>query len=256
MIWKSSRHWRYPISIISDPDLPCNSQMLTMLCSRGPQDSPPTEAKALSPVLGGLVGDIMNVASAILDDGSNIANDVSSQGNALQTKAAADSPTQVSVVFNGGAGIVASIMSEVNSIVNDATGVIGGVVGDAPSVVGMIIGGVTGGSTPNTSLRAAATSSSTISSEPQEFLPQSHSSTALPMNSKSFKPAFAGFQSITSFGRMLTPRCSDIRCHSSTELELFSYPGCCTLSRDGYDYHNSMLRASKHCDLYCYGDLA
>ena len=35
---------------------------------------------------------------------------------------------------DGGAGIVASIMSEVNSIVNDATGVIGGVVGDATRV--------------------------------------------------------------------------------------------------------------------------
>jgi hypothetical protein len=163
------------------------SQMLTIVCSRGPQDTPSTEAKAVSPVLGGLLGDVSNVASAILEDGSNVASDLSSQGNALQTNAApatADTPTHVSVVFNGVAGIVASILSEVSSIVNDATAVVGGVEGDVTSVVGMIIGGVTSGSTLNTALVAAATSNSTSSAEPQEFLPMSHSSTSLPMNSK------------------------------------------------------------------------
>jgi hypothetical protein len=96
-----------------------------------------------------------------------------------------DSPTQISVVFNGGAAVIASIMSEVNSIVNDATGIIGGVVGDATSVVGMIIVGVTGSST--TILNTASVNGSTTSSEPQEFLPQSQSSNVLPMNSSSSK---------------------------------------------------------------------
>ena len=134
------------------------------------------KAKALSPVLGGLLGDVTNVASAILDDGSNVANNVAPPGNALQSKAIVDIPTQVSVVFDGGTGIVVSILSEVNSIVNDATGIIGGIVGDATSVVGMIIGGVT--STSN-GQATSASNSSTASRDQQEILPQSHSTTAI-----------------------------------------------------------------------------
>jgi len=134
---------------------------------RGAQEEPHTEVK----------GDVSNVASAILDGGSNIANDVSSEGKALQSKAAVDTSTQVSVAFDGGAGMVASIMSEVNSIVNDDT-----------SVVEIITGGITSGMTTNVGQSAAfasgSTNSSTTSSEPQDLLPQSHSSTTSPISSR------------------------------------------------------------------------
>ena len=88
----------------------------------------------------------------------------------------ADGPPQVSAVFDGGTGIVVSILSEVNSIINDATGIMGGVVGDATSVVGMIIGGVTSTSSGQTT---STSNSSTSSREPQEVLPQSHSTTVI-----------------------------------------------------------------------------
>jgi hypothetical protein len=133
------------------------------------------KAKALSPVLGNLLGDVTNVATAILDDGSNVANNVASLGDALQSKAMADGPTQVSAVFDGGTRIAVSILSEVNSIVNDATGIIGDVVGDVTSVVGMIIG-VTSTSNGQTT---SASNSLTTSREPQEVLPQSHSTSTI-----------------------------------------------------------------------------
>jgi hypothetical protein len=140
----------------------------------------PTEAKALSPALSGLLGEVTNVASAIPDSGSDAANNVVSQNNALQSKAAGDTPdtpTQVSVVFDGGAGVVASILSEVNGIVNDATGIIGGVVGDATSVLGVVVGGVTNTGTGTGQGQSTAATNSSTTSEPPELLPQSHRST-------------------------------------------------------------------------------
>ena len=153
---------------------------------------------------------------------------------ALQTKAADN--TQVSIVFNGGAGAVASIMSQVNSLVNDATGIVGGVVEDSTIVVGAIIGEVT--STLLNPGPGFAVMSSSTSPEPQDFSPQSHSAL---INSEFLDPICQNF---------LTFR-SHVSCYSS-KLKLFH----CSLSCNGYDHNNSLLPRSDYCYLSCHRDLA
>jgi hypothetical protein len=132
--------------------------------------------KAVDP-LGGLLGDVTNIAGAILGEGSNIASNILGESNSLVSTAAGSN--NAAAVLNG--GTAREVLTNVNSVVNQATSIIGNVVGDAASLVGGILAGLT-----TASNLVVVSSSSIISSisrtvlplaaattsEPQEFLPQ------------------------------------------------------------------------------------
>ena len=128
------------------------------------------------------MNDIRDIASAIRDATPIIGSEVISQANVLPSNSA--STTEMSDVFNGGAGLVASIFSEVNILTTGVSSTIEGAIGNATSIVSMVVGGVTSSGIIHTGFGASATSSSSTSSVPQGLLPQSHGLTP-PMNSKS-----------------------------------------------------------------------
>jgi hypothetical protein len=148
--------------------------------------------KAVDP-LGGLFGDVTNIAGAILSEDSKIASNILSEGNSLVSTAAGSN--NAAGVMNGGTDRVSSVLTDVNSVVNQATSIIGNVVGDAASLVKSILAGATTASNlvvVSSSLAISSISRTVLplaaatTSEPQEFLPQFACQSSLPASVSPF----------------------------------------------------------------------
>ena len=128
----------------------------------------PGQAKDLSSNMNHIIGDIAEVASAILDGGNKIASAASQGAVGLQ---ATPLPAGSSILSAG----ASSVLRDVNGQINQATSIVAGIIGDATSIVGSMLAEATNPSKIGvlSNITTVSNSSSSTSREPQEFLPQS-----------------------------------------------------------------------------------
>jgi hypothetical protein len=155
-----------------------SSHQLTSSSHRSVLDAIPksnTELKAVEPPIGDLFGDITDVASAIINGGSNIASNVASQGADLAGLAAASSALSTVAPQLGQAAMMSSVLQQVHNAIAEATEILESVVNAATSIVGSMLAEATNpsniGALAIVKTSSAALLTSTMS-EPHEFLPQ------------------------------------------------------------------------------------
>jgi hypothetical protein len=134
--------------------------------------------KALNPVEGGVLNAVEAVASALLGDGSDIANNVQAQASTLTATIIPVGTKEASLILGGGSTQVPTALAEATGAINQATGVVGGIFSAANSIVASVVAGAVNASnigilsTSMSMSKTASGQSPSSTSEPQEFLSQ------------------------------------------------------------------------------------
>lgn len=137
---------------------------------RSAHDRPIDEVKAVSPIASGILGAVFEAAGAMLNEGTNVADNVASEAKALT------STTLAAAAGLSGAVPATSVVHDLNIAVSQGAGIVGIIVGDATSVVGNALAGITGASNIGalSNLLSSTSKPAASTSGPQEFLSQSN----------------------------------------------------------------------------------